>query len=119
MIDGHFRIIRGTGRGVKAEASANLLVEGTQGAGSALVLEALISFCGGVDAASGRIIDVRHLQHGRSVAGQVLFLPGTIDSSSASAVLIEIVYRRIAPTALILHQPDAILLLGLLVAREM
>jgi predicted aconitase with swiveling domain len=49
----------------------------------------------------------------------VLFLPGTIGSSSASAVLLELVHNGHAPAALVLHEPDAILLLGLIVAREM
>ncbi|TIU03564.1 MAG: DUF126 domain-containing protein, partial [Mesorhizobium sp.] len=49
----------------------------------------------------------------------VLFLPGTIGSSSASAVLMELVHNGRGPAALILHEPDAILLLGLIVAREM
>ena len=58
-------------------------------------------------------------QHGETIAGTVLFLPGTIGSSSASAVLLELVHNGNAPAALVLHEPDAILLLGLIVAREM
>ena len=62
---------------------------------------------------------MRHPQHDLPIAGSVLFLPGTIGSSSASSVLLELVHRGIAPAALVLHEPDAILLLGLIVAREM
>jgi len=97
----------------------DVLVQGASGAGEGLVLSAPISFWGGVDPGSGRIADVRHPQHGRSIAGTVLFLPGTIGSSSASAVLLELVSAGKAPAALILHEPDAILLLGLVVAKEM
>ncbi|UCI07514.1 aconitase X swivel domain-containing protein [Mesorhizobium sp. B1-1-8] len=100
-------------------ATAEILVPGKAGAGEALVLTAPISFWGGVDAKSGRIADVRHPQHGQSISGRVLFLPGTIGSSSASAVLMELVHSGHAPAALVLHEPDAILLLGLIVAREM
>ncbi len=39
--------------------------------------------------------------------------------SSASAVLLELVHNRHAPAALVMHEPDAILLLGLIVARQM
>ncbi len=53
------------------------------------------------------------------ISGKVLFLPGTIGSSSASAVLMELVHNGKAPAALVLHEPDAILLLGLIVAKEM
>nr|WP_235679439.1 DUF126 domain-containing protein [Aquibium microcysteis] len=96
-----------------------MLVPGEGGRGRALVLDAPISFWGGVDPATGRIADVRHPQCGESVAGTVLVLPGTIGSSSASAVLLELVHAGRAPAALVLHEPDAILLLGLIVAREM
>lgn len=96
-----------------------VLVPGAAGEGPALVLTAPISFWGGVEAATGRIADVRHPQHGCDVAGTVLFLPGTIGSSSASAVLLELVSNGRAPAALVLHAADAILLLGLVVAREM
>lgn len=98
---------------------AEVLVPGVAGTGETLVLSAPISFWGGVDPKTGRIADVRHPQCGESIAGKVLFLPGTIGSSSASAVLMELVHARLAPAALILHEPDAILLLGLIVAREM
>ena len=100
-------------------AAAEILVPGSGGEGAALVLTAPISFWGGVDPKSGRIADVRHPQHGETISGRVLFLPGTIGSSSASAVLMELVHNGHAPAALVLHEPDAILLLGLIVAREM
>ena len=97
-----------------------VLIAGTAGArGEALIMTAPISFWGGVDPKTGRVADPRHPQSGDSVAGRVLFLPGTIGSSSASAVLLELVHARIAPAAIVLHEPDAILLLGLIVAREM
>jgi predicted aconitase with swiveling domain len=103
----------------KIFARGQVLVAGSAGQGEALVLTAPISFWGGVDPASGRIADVRHPQHGLSIAGKVLFLPGTIGSSSASAVLLELVHAGCEPAAIVLHEPDAILLLGLIVAREM
>ncbi|MEQ1941351.1 DUF126 domain-containing protein [Mesorhizobium sp. VNQ89] len=98
---------------------AEILVPGRPASGPALALSAPISFWGGVDPKTGHIADVRHPEHGLSIAGSVLFLPGTIGSSSASAVLMELVHSGRAPAALVLHEPDAILLLGLIVAREM
>jgi predicted aconitase with swiveling domain len=99
--------------------TAEILVPGRAGQGEALLLTAPISFWGGVDPKTGRIADVRHPQHGENISGRVLFLPGTIGSSSASAVLMELVHNGHAPSALVLHEPDAILLLGLIVARDM
>lgn len=98
---------------------AEILVPGGPAGGRALVLDAPISFWGGVDPRSGRIADVRHPQHGETIGGKALFVPGTIGSSSASAVLMELTHNGHAPAAIILHEPDAILLLGLIVAREM
>jgi len=88
-------------------------------AGTCLALSAPISFWGGVDPRSGEIIDARHPQRGRNIAGTILALPGTIGSSSASAVLLELVHAGRAPAALLMDEPDAILLLGIIVAREM
>lgn len=87
--------------------------------GEVLKLDRPISFWGGVDPETGRISDPRHPQHGESVAGRILVIPETIGSSSGSAVMLELIARRLAPAALILGKPDAILVLGVVVAREM
>jgi predicted aconitase with swiveling domain len=99
--------------------SAQILLPGESVSAPCLALSAPISFWGGVDPRSGEIIDARHPERGRNVAGTVLALPGTIGSSSASAVLLELVHARKAPAAILIAEPDAILLLGLVVAREM
>ena len=98
---------------------AETLLPGDAVTGACLALTAPISFWGGVDPASGTIIDARHPERGRNIAGKILALPGTIGSSSASAVLLELVHAGKAPAALLMDAPDAILLLGLVVAREM
>jgi predicted aconitase with swiveling domain len=97
----------------------DILVSGKPGGGPALVLSAPISFWGGIDPATAAVIDPRHPDHGADIAGKVLFLPGTIGSSSASAVLMELVRLGKAPAAIVLHEPDAILLIGLVAAAEM
>jgi predicted aconitase with swiveling domain len=87
--------------------------------GELLRLSAPLSFWGGVDPSTGAIIQVRHPQHGRNVAGMILALPETIGSSSSAAVLLELVRNGHAPAALLIDTADAILLIGCLVAREM
>ena len=87
--------------------------------GETLRLSAPISFWGGVDPKTGTIIDARHPERGQSIDGKILLLPGTIGSSSGSAVLLELVHANRAPAAIVMPEPDAILLLGLVVAREM
>lgn len=95
-----------------------VLIAGTAEA-PVLCLGKPISFWGGVDPFSGRITDPRHPDHGAVIGGQVLVLPGTIGSSSSSAVMLELMASGRAPAALILAEPDAILVLGVVVAREM
>ena len=87
--------------------------------GKALHLLEPISFWGGVSSADGTLTDPRCTQHGASIAGRVLFLRELRGSSSGSSVLLELAYREKAPNAIVLSEPDAILALGALVAREM
>ena len=100
-------------------AQAEVLLAGPAVRAEGLALTAPISFWGGVDPKTGTIADPRHPEHGREISGKVLLIPATVGSSSASAILLELVHGKRAPAAIILHEPDAILLLGLIVAREM
>lgn len=97
---------------------ATTLLPGTA-SGDVLKLEAPLSFWGGVDPKTGTIIQVRHPQCGTRISGRILCLPATIGSSSSSAVLLELIRGGNAPAALVMGAPDAILLIGCLVAREM
>jgi predicted aconitase with swiveling domain len=78
-----------------------------------------LSFWGGVDAATGRILDPENEHHGTPLAGRVLMLPGTRGSSSSSSVLLELIMAGVAPAAIVLGEIDAILGLGIVVAREL
>mgnify|MGYP003384295274 CR=1 FL=1 len=102
-----------------ATVKLETLIAGPAASGPILALTAPISFWGGVNPKTSAVADVRHPQHGQAIAGTILYLPGTIGSSSASAVLLELIHRNIAPAAIIMREPDAILLLGVLVAHEM
>ena len=84
----------------------------------ALVLEEPLSFWGGVDG-DGRVIDRHHPQHGASVTGRVLVMPSGRGSSSSSSVLAQVIRDRVGPVAIVLREPDAIVALGALVAREL
>jgi predicted aconitase with swiveling domain len=87
--------------------------------GRVLALADPISFWGGVSPADGSLTDPRSAQHGESIAGRVLVIRELRGSSSGSSVLLELIYRRQAPCAIVLAAPDAILALGVLVAVEM
>ena len=90
-----------------------------EAAGEILKLGKPISFWGGVDPRTGRISDPRHPDHDAEIAGKILVLPGMIGSSSSSYIMLELMSIRRAPAALILAEPDAILGLGVVVAKEM
>jgi uncharacterized protein len=87
--------------------------------GTALVLDAPLSFWGGYDPVEGRIIDTTHPQRGEVAAGRVLVLPSGRGSSSSSSVLAEAIRLGTAPAAIVLGVPDPIILVGSLVAREL
>jgi uncharacterized protein len=87
--------------------------------GEVLKLARPISFWGGVDPKSGRISDPRHPDHDRPVCNRILVLPGMIGSSSSSYILLELMSIGRAPAGLVLAEPDAILGLGVVVAKEM
>jgi uncharacterized protein len=87
--------------------------------GEAVVLDEPLSFWGGLDPASGRIIDRRHPQAGGTVTGQILVMPSGRGSSSSSSVLAEAIRAGTAPAGIVLAEPDGIVVLGALVAREL
>jgi predicted aconitase with swiveling domain len=99
--------------------SCEVLLQGPAVTTEALVLTAPISFWGGVDARTSAIADARHPEFAQTMSGRVVMIPATVGSSSAAAILLELVHAGRAPAAIVLHEPDAILLLGLIVAKEM
>jgi uncharacterized protein len=99
-------------------SEARTLVAGTA-EGRALVLDEPLSFWGGVDPATGDIIDGRHPQQGANVTGQILVMPSGRGSSSSSSVLAEAIRTGTAPAAIVLGEADPILALGAIVAREL
>ena len=96
-----------------------ILLDGPPVRAEAMALTAPISFWGGVNPRTGEIADARHPEYGQRIAERAVLIPATVGSSSAAAVLLELVHAQLAPAAIVLHDPDAILLLGLIVAREM
>jgi hypothetical protein len=82
-------------------------------------LDEPLSLWGGMDPATGRVIDRRHPQAGQDVAGRVLLMPWGRGSSSSSSVLAEAVRAGTAPAAVVLLEPDPIVALGAMVAAEL
>lgn len=95
-----------------------ILVAGAA-SGEVLGLGAPLSFWGGVNPSTGRIIAPRHPQYGEKMAGRIVAMPQGIGSSSSSSVLAEVLRRGVGPAGIVLKSPDSILVAGSLAAREL
>lgn len=87
--------------------------------GEVLRFDAPISFWGGVNPVTSEVTLAGHPQRGQAIKDKILVLPQLIGSSSSSAVILELFYKGVAPKALILGGRDAILPVGVVVARQM
>ena len=87
--------------------------------GVALVAEDPLSFWGGLDAATGEVIDRRHGLSGQIVTGRVLVMPYSRGSSTTSTVLLEAIRAGTAPAAIVASCADPMLALGSIVAGEL
>lgn len=85
----------------------------------ALVLDEPLSLWGGLDPATGELIDAHHPQRGANLAGRALVMPSGRGSSSSASVLAEAVRAGTAPAAILLGEPDLILSIGAAVAEEL
>jgi hypothetical protein len=85
----------------------------------ALVLDEPLSLWGGMDPATGDVIDAHHPQRGANLAGRVVVMPSGRGSSSSASVLAEAVRAGTAPAAFLLGEPDLILGIGAAVAEEL
>ena len=103
-------------RSGRRELQGRALVSG-EAAGPALVLEAPLSLWGGMDPHTGRLSDHHHPQRGAVLTGMILVMPSGRGSSSSSSVLAESIRLGTAPRAILLSDPDDILVLGALVAE--
>ena len=83
-----------------------------------MLLEPL-SFWGGFDIISGRIIDRWHPQHGDLLSKQILVMRAGRGSSSGSSVLAEAIRLGTGPAGIVLLTRDPIVTVGAMVAREL
>lgn len=95
----------------------------TLAAGSArgpmITLAEPVSFWGGFDAATGKVIDRRHPDLGLCLTGAIVRMTAARGSSSGSSVLAEAIRLGTAPAGFIVRERDAILSLAALVAGEL
>jgi predicted aconitase with swiveling domain len=87
--------------------------------GPALVLDEPLSFWGGIDPETGRIVQVGHPQRGEVVRGRILVMPSGRGSSSSATVLAESIRLGTGPAGIVLAEVDGIIAIGALVAANL
>jgi predicted aconitase/predicted aconitase with swiveling domain len=87
--------------------------------GPVIAAQEPLSFWGGIDPATGRVIDVHHPLHGACITGSILMLPSTRGSCTGSGVLLDLALTGRAPAALVFAEPEDVATLGALIAAEM
>ncbi|MGF6158093.1 putative aconitase/putative aconitase with swiveling domain [Ensifer sp. KUDG1] len=87
--------------------------------GPIIATEEALSFWGGVDPATGQVIDVHHPLHGLCLTGGILMMPSSRGSCTGSGVLLDMALTGRAPAALVFSEAEDVLTLGALIAAEM
>jgi len=85
--------------------------------GEALVSNQPISFYGGVDPETGRIIEKGHELEGRSIAGKILVFPYGKGSTVGSYIILRLKRRGIAPKAIVNLRCEPIIAVGAIIAE--
>ena len=104
---------------MSGEHEASILVVSSDAKGTPLICEEGLSFWGGVDPKSGRIIDTYHSQYGQLVRDRILIMPSSRGSCSGSGVLLELAIKGMAPSAIIFLEMEDTLTLGAIVANHL
>ena len=85
--------------------------------GEALVSNQPISFYGGVDPETGKIIEKGHELEGRSIAGKILAFPYGKGSTVGSYIILRLKRRGIAPKAIVNIRCEPIIAVGAIIAE--
>src|SRR4051794_19257162 len=96
---------------------AKTLVAG-RGVGTVLFSDVALSFWGGIDPATGVIIDQHHPLCGQSLSGKVLVLPSGRGSCTGSAVMLQLLSSGKGPAAVVICEKEEIITLGVVIAAK-
>lgn len=86
--------------------------------GEVVASDVELSFWGGVNPATGEVVDRHHPLSGQIIAGKILAIPGGRGSCSGSGVMLELLLNGKGPKAMIFSRQEDILTLGVVVAEE-
>jgi phosphomecalonate degydratase small subunit len=85
--------------------------------GEAIVTKDGISFYGGVDPDTGKVVEVGHELEGQSIAGKILVFPMGKGSTVGSYTLYRMKKNNTAPAAIVNKQIDTIIAVGCIISE--
>jgi predicted aconitase with swiveling domain len=83
----------------------------------ALVTKDGISFYGGVDPETGKIVEVGHELEGQSITGKILVFPSGKGSTVGSYTMYQMMKKKTAPAAIVNNQIDTIIAVGCIISE--
>ena len=85
--------------------------------GEAIVTRDGISFYGGVDPDTGKVVEVGHELEGQSITGKILVFPTGKGSTVGSYTLYRMKKNNTAPAAIVNEQIDTIIAVGCIISE--
>lgn len=85
--------------------------------GEAIVTRDGISFYGGVDPETGKVVEVGHELEGQSITGKVLVFPTGKGSTVGSYTLYRMKKNNMAPVAIVNKEIDTIIAVGCIISE--
>ncbi len=98
------------------ELKARVIKKG-KAEGEALVSKEAISFLGGVDPETGKVIEKDHSLEGKNVQGKILVFPHGKGSTVGSYILYKMKKKGVAPKAIINQQCEPIIATGAIISK--
>ncbi len=83
----------------------------------AIVTKDGISFYGGVDPDTGKVVEVGHELEGKSISGKVLVFPSGKGSTVGSYTMYRMKKNNTAPAAIVIKQIDTIIAVGCIISE--
>jgi predicted aconitase with swiveling domain len=85
--------------------------------GEAIVTTDGISFYGGIDPDTGKVVEVGHELEGQSITGKVLVFPTGKGSTVGSYTMYRMMKNNTAPAAIVNEQIDTIIAVGCIISE--
>ena len=85
--------------------------------GEAIVTKDGISFYGGVDPDTGKVVEVGHELEGQSITGKILVFPSGKGSTVGSYTMYRMKKNNMAPAAIVNEQIDTIIAVGCIISE--